>query len=438
MLFKRKGWIMKLGYAAAIAMVLAFPAAGNAASQCDARSFGGQIDQTAQALRTLNRESERRFHERLEALAKQNGWSEAQKADKAAAAMDDSKLESFNSDIEELVARLDKLSATPNSEVSCARLSELKTVQQRLLAVMGQKSGFILAQLEAEGAKAAGPAYPYAQRSPASAPETQAQTPAVPQEQAQATPPATPGAPAGPGAPAAPAAVSAPGTHAVPNANDQWSVNLAQTPPPVRPQKTAAQPAPLPQRTPAPQPDTRTASLSQPPAPPALAPASGYSADEIRDVGKGVFGAFVTGDLATLVSHSFKKFGRPNAYIIGDEGGGAFLAGLRYGDGKLYTRLNGIESGPTQIYWQGPSLGADMGATGSRTLFLVYNLENSATLYQRFPGIDGSAYVAGGMGMTVYQSGNTLIVPIRTGVGLRLGASVAYLKFTERASWNPF
>ena len=329
------------------------------------------------------------------------------------------------------------MSATPNSEVSCARLSELKTVQQRLLAVMGQKSGFILAQLEAEGRRRRG-AYPYAQRSPASAPETQAQTPAVPQEQAQATPPATPGAPAGPGAPAAPAAVSAPGTHAVPNANDQWSVNLAQTPPPVRPQKTAAQPAPLPQRTPAPQPDTRTASLSQPPVPPALAPASGYSADEIRDVGKGVFGAFVTGDLATLVSHSFKKFGRPNAYIIGDEGGGAFLAGLRYGDGKLYTRLNGIHSGPTTIYWQGPSLGADMGATGSQTLFLVYNLENSATLYQRFPGIDGSAYVAGGMGMTVYQSGNTLIVPIRTGVGLRLGASVAYLKFTERASWNPF
>ncbi len=433
---------MKLGYAAAVAMVLAFPAAGNAAPQCDARSFGSQIDQTAQALRTLNRESERRFHERLEVLAKQNGWSEAQKADKAAAAMDDSKLEAFNGDIEELVARLDKLSATPNNEVSCARLAELKTVQQRLVAVMGQKSGFILAQLEAEGAKSPVSPYPYAQRSPA--PETQAQAQAPAGPQAQAVPPPAEGpqrAPAAQGTPAATAAASAGGTRAAPNAGDTWSVNLAQTPPPARPQKSAAQPAALPQRPPASQPDTRVASLSQPSAPaisPAPTAAGGYSADEIREVGKGVFGAFVTGDFAVLISHSFKKFGRPNAYIIGDEGGGAFLAGLRYGDGRLYTRLNGIETGPTQIFWQGPSLGADMGATGSRALFLVYNLENPATLYQRFPGIDGSAYVAGGMGMTVYQSGNTLIVPIRTGLGLRLGASVAYLKFTERASWNPF
>ena len=282
---------MKLGYAAAVAMVLAFPAAGNAAPQCDARSFGSQIDQTAQALRTLNRESERRFHERLEVLAKQNGWSEAQKADKAAAAMDDSKLEAFNGDIEELVARLDKLSATPNNEVSCARLAELKTVQQRLVAVMGQKSGFILAQLEAEGAKSPVSPYPYAQRSPA--PETQAQAQAPAGPQAQAVPPAAEGpqrAPAAQGTPAATAAASAGGTRAAPNAGDTWSVNVAQTPPPARPQKSAAQPAALPQRPPASQPDTRVASLSQPSAPaisPAPTAAGGYSADEIREVGKG-------------------------------------------------------------------------------------------------------------------------------------------------------
>jgi hypothetical protein len=139
-----------------------------------------------------------------------------------------------------------------------------------------------------------------------------------------------------------------------------------------------------------------------------------------------------------LINHAFTKYGQPNAYIIGDEGGGAFLAGLRYGDGNLYSRINGAGAGPTKIYWQGPSIGADLGATGSHTLFLVYNLQDFAALYRRFPGIDGSAYVAGGLGMTVYRAGDTLIVPIRTGLGLRLGASIAYLKFTERASLNPF
>jgi hypothetical protein len=383
---------------AAAAMLMTFPAAGQAAQQCDSRAFAVQIDQTAQALRTLNRESEKRFHERLEALGKKQGWTEAQKADKAAAAMDDTKLEAFNSDIEELVAKLDSLNATPNSEVSCARLGELRAVQQRLVAVMGQKSGFILAQLEAEGLKA--PVAPYGQAPAAQAPAgQQARTPAP------------------------------------------WSVNLAQTPPPA-PRQAAA---PLPPK-PAPAPvqrDTRSASLTPPPSasvpatPPEPQAANGYTAQEIREAGKGVFGT-LTSEFAILVNHSFEKFGKPNAYIVGDEGGGAFLAGLRYGDGKLYTRLNGIDSGPTPIYWQGPSIGADLGATGSHTLFLVYNLEDPATLYKRFPGIDGSAYVAGGLGLTVYKAGDTLIVPIRTGLGLRLGASIAYLKFTERASLNPF
>jgi hypothetical protein len=397
----------------AAAMLMMFPAAGQAAPQCDSRAFGVQIDQAAQALRTLNRESERRFHERLDVLSKRQGWTEAQKADKAAAAMDDSKLEAFNADIEELVAKLDTLSATPNNEVSCTRLSELRAVQERLVAVMGQKSGFILAQLEAEGLKA--PVAPYGQIPAAQAPAVHPQP--APAEQQTRTPP-------------------------------PWSVNVAQSPPPAPRQAAApaAPPAaPLSLKPPAApvQRDSRSASLTPPPstpapaAPPAPLAANGYTADEIREAGKGVFGT-LTSEFAILVNHSFKKYGQPNAYIVGDEGGGAFLAGLRYGDGKLYTRLNGIESGPTPIYWQGPSFGADLGATGSRAIFLVYNLDEPATLYQRFPGIDGSAYVAGGMGLTVYKTGNTLIVPIRTGLGLRLGASIAYLKFTERASLNPF
>ena len=171
--------------------------------------------------------------------------------------------------------------------------------------------------------------------------------------------------------------------------------------------------------------------------PPATSSPTGYTPQEIRNAGEGVFGK-LTSEFAVVMNHAFDTFGQPNAYIVGDEGGGAFLAGLRYGEGTLYSRVNGIEAAPSSIYWQGPSLGADIGATGSRALFLVYNLDNSEGLYRRFPGIDGSAYVASGFGLTVYRSGNMLIVPIRTGLGLRIGASVAYLKFTERASLNPF
>ena len=158
---KREGWTMKFGHAAAIAMIMAFPSAGHAAQGCDARAFGVQIDQAAQALRTLNHESEKRFHDRLDVLAKKHGWTDAQKADKAAAAMDDAKLESFNNDIEELASKLDALSATPNSDVSCTGLANSRRSRRGSIAVMGQKSGFILAQLEAEGAKA--PVSPYAQ-----------------------------------------------------------------------------------------------------------------------------------------------------------------------------------------------------------------------------------------------------------------------------------
>ena len=323
---------MKFGHAAAVAMVMALPAAGNAAQQCDTKAFGVQMDQTAQALRTLNRESERRFHERLDALGKKQSWSEAQKADKAAAAMDDGKLEAFNNDIEELVARLDTLSATPNSDVSCARLSELKSVQEKLLAVMGQKSGFILAQLEAEGTKA--PLSPYAQLPASTSSQPALGATAAPQEQAHGEQPAQPSA--------------------------SWSVNIARTPP-LQPQSSAQRPAasasaqssaPLSLKPAPSQPDTRVASLPHPSDSP-LPAASGYTVQDIRDAGKGIFGS-LTSEFAIVMNHAFQTYGEPNAYIVGDEGGGAFLAGLRYGDGKLYTRLNGVELGPDHNFLARP------------------------------------------------------------------------------------
>ena len=108
--------------------------------------------------------------------------------------------------------------------------------------------------------------------------------------------------------------------------------------------------------------------------------------------------------------------------------------GLRYGDGTLYTK----NAGDLRVYWQGPSLGFDIGGEGARTMMLVYNLPATDAIYQRFAGIDGSAYFVGGFGMTALTANNIVVVPIRSGVGLRLGANVGYLKFTPQATWNPF
>ena len=149
--------------------------------------------------------------------------------------------------------------------------------------------------------------------------------------------------------------------------------------------------------------------------------------------GHGFFGSVSQG-LANIVENAFKRQGRPNGYILGEEGGGAFIAGLRYGEGTLYTR----DAGTRRVYWQGPSLGYDFGGAGSKVMMLVYNLRSPGDIYDRFGGVDGSAYLVGGLGMTLLTRDNITVAPIRTGVGLRLGANVGYLKFTHKPTWNPF
>lgn len=162
-------------------------------------------------------------------------------------------------------------------------------------------------------------------------------------------------------------------------------------------------------------------------------PSQTYTAQEIVQEGHHFFGT-VSREFATLIERAFSRWGEPNGYILGQEGGGAFVAGLRYGEGVLYTR----NIGQSPVFWQGPSVGWDFGADGARTMILVYNLPHEQAMYQRFPGIDGSAYLIGGFGMTAVGAGNIILVPIRTGLGLRLGANVGYLKFTPEPTWNPF
>jgi hypothetical protein len=173
---------------------------------------------------------------------------------------------------------------------------------------------------------------------------------------------------------------------------------------------------------------------NQPPPPPAQQQSRGtFTPNELVREGHRFFGTVSRG-LAQIVEAAVSRWGQPNGYILGQEGSGAFVVGLRYGDGKLYTK----NAGDRRVFWEGPSVGFDYGGEGARTMMLVYNLPATDAIYQRFAGIDGSAYFVGGFGMTALASGNIVVVPIRSGVGLRLGANIGYLKFTPHATWNPF
>ncbi len=184
----------------------------------------------------------------------------------------------------------------------------------------------------------------------------------------------------------------------------------------------------------APGPATAQNQPPPPPPPPRAQQQPGtFTPGELVREGHRFFGSVSRG-LAQVVETAVSRWGQPNGYVLGQEGSGAFVVGLRYGDGKLYTK----NAGDRRVFWEGPSVGFDTGGEGARTMMLVYNLPATEAIYQRFGGIDGSAYFIGGFGMTALASGNIIVVPIRSGVGLRLGANIGYLKFTPRATWNPF
>ena len=194
---------------------------------------------------------------------------------------------------------------------------------------------------------------------------------------------------------------------------------LPPPPPPGQPQYQAPPPPPPPgEQYPAPQ---------RQPGP------TNYGPDELVNAGHKFFGNVSRG-LASIIERAVSQWGLPNGYVLGEEASGAFVAGLRYGEGTLYTK----NAGDLRVFWQGPSVGFDAGGDGARTMTLVYNLPSTQAIYQRFVGIDGSAYIVGGFGMTALTANNIVLVPIRSGIGLRLGANIGYLKYTPRATWNPF
>lgn len=158
-----------------------------------------------------------------------------------------------------------------------------------------------------------------------------------------------------------------------------------------------------------------------------------YKEDEIVKEAGDFFGDVSQG-LADAVHSVFERYGEPNAYIKGEEASGAFVLGLRYGQGELV-----MKSGTKRtVYWQGPSAGWDFGGNAVKVFTLVYELPNGDAIYQRFPGVEGSAYLIGGIGVNYQQRDDIILAPMRAGVGVRLGASVGYLKYTKSREWLPF
>ncbi|WP_224199497.1 MULTISPECIES: DUF1134 domain-containing protein [Pacificimonas] len=160
---------------------------------------------------------------------------------------------------------------------------------------------------------------------------------------------------------------------------------------------------------------------------------NGFDEERILREAEQTFGEGAEG-LAKLVEDVFRDRGRPNAYIVGNEGSGAVAVGLRYGAGRLYHAVEGNR----EVYWNGPSIGVDIGGDANKVFALVYNLYDTQDLYQRFPSVEGKVYAVGGFTANYMQRGDVVIVPIRLGAGWRFGANVGYLKFTEDRSLLPF
>ncbi len=158
-----------------------------------------------------------------------------------------------------------------------------------------------------------------------------------------------------------------------------------------------------------------------------------YQKDDLVGAAQGVFGKGASG-LAGIIEDLLRKQGEPNGYIVGREGGGALVIGLRYGSGTLHHKVEGERP----VYWTGPSIGFDAGANAASTFVLVYNLYDTEDLYKRFGAGEGQAYLIGGFHVSYLKRGNIVLIPVRSGAGLRLGINAGYMKFGHKQNWIPF
>ena len=158
-----------------------------------------------------------------------------------------------------------------------------------------------------------------------------------------------------------------------------------------------------------------------------------YDRNDLMSAAEGVFGKGAEG-LAGIIEKILGDQGQPNAYIAGREASGAFVVGLRYGSGMLYSKIEGQQP----VYWTGPSVGFDVGGDANKVFVLVYNLYDTEELFKRFPAGEGHLYFVGGFSASYLRNGNTVLIPVRLGVGWRAGVNVGYMKFSHHEKWLPF
>lgn len=435
---------MKTWAACVVSLMLALAFAAPArAETCTAGDYAAAVDRSGAELRKASRESQPLIQERMRRYQAAKGLKDDDYETAAFEAIQDKTLEDFDAKSAELLLKIDSLGRLPDGkDPVCAEIADIEAMSKELLGVVRAKSAHVLARLDAEIAAAGGAAVKDTAAKPDSKESAPKQSAAAANDSAakdtaskteakdaagkaagekervadKAADKATDKTPAPAPAANAPREGAGAGWQAetkVPS--DAAKPNDAYVPPPqaaVTPDSAAVGAAPS----------------------VAAANADGYSIDEIQDATRGFFGTISTG-LASVIEHAFKTSGRPTAYVLGTEGGGAFLAGLRFGSGKLYMR-----SSPEtrKVWWHGPSIGGDFGADGTRTMILIYKLDSQDALFRSFTGVDGSAFFVGGVGMTVLKGGPVIMAPIRTGLGLRVGANIGYLRFTPQPTWNPF
>ncbi|MEL6299368.1 MAG: DUF1134 domain-containing protein [Pseudomonadota bacterium] len=385
---------------AACALMLT-PAAA-LAQACGPDAFAAAVDKTGADLRKVGQETRPKIEQRLEALAKKRGWKTRDAEAQFVAEHRDAESDKLDAQANALWTRLDVLSEPGPEAGRCERLAELRTVSDRLVALSLQKARLMLSAIDA--------ALEPKSRRRTEVAKAPAPTPAT-------EPPAPRPLTAAPAQPARPSPAQPPSQDPV------WETETSI--------RQKAGPA-----------GDRLALNAPPSSAPGQLPAPDYTpldrdarftAEDISNAGRGFFGS-ISAELASVIEYAFSRYGAPSGYILGSEGGGALIAGLRYGQGKLVL----ASGGTSRIFWQGPSVGYDFGITGTRAMFLVYGATDAPRLYQRFIGVEGSAFIVGGVGLTVHRKGDIILAPIRSGLGLRVGASVGYLKFSPRRRFNPF
>jgi hypothetical protein len=383
-------------------LLAALLAAPGAAAQCTGDDIAKAVNDAGAALRKLSADNTPRLQAKMRELKAKKKWPDAGYEERAYQELQDERMAALDANANTLLARIDALGTIePGAAPECGRLDELQAASLELQATVKTRTAYLIGRIDqmlsdapvptlskakpAEIKAAVKPDPPKAKPAPTKT-EVQPDSKADSKVAATDLPPAT-----------------------KPPAASGWSTKTTDTSPDL--------------------------ALAEPPLAPLPPPseADGYTIEEIKAASAGFFGQ-VSANLAGAIEYLFSKSGRPSGYILGTEGGGAFIAGVRYGNGTLYMRSGGSQ----KIYWHGPSLGVDVGGAGSKTLFLIYKLHAPEDLYSSFTGIDGSAYLVGGVGVTLVTNGAVVLAPIRSGVGLRLGASLGYLRFTPKATWNPF